>query len=126
MGNGEKTNGFEDLEVWQKAIDLAVSIYRLTDSFPKSEIYSLTNQLRRASSSVSANLAEGYGRHGPKEKLQFYKIANGSLLEAKSFCYLAYRLGYIQKDALNQILNDFMSVQKLVNALIKSVRENNE
>jgi four helix bundle protein len=126
MGNRDKTEGFEQLEVWQQAIDLAVTIYKVTDSFPKSEIYSLTNQMRRASSSVSANIAEGYGRHGYKEKLQFYKIANGSLLETKSFCYLATRLGYMDEKQLDEIIPLFVSVQKMTNAMIKSVKERNE
>lgn len=126
MGNREQTEGFEQLEVWQKAIDLAVETYQLTDEFPKSEIYSLTNQMRRASSSISANIAEGYGRHGYKEKLQFYKIANGSLLELKSFCYLSQRLGYLNKQQLEGILPRFTALQKLLNALIRSIREKNE
>lgn len=126
MGNRERTEGFEQLEVWQKSIDIAVDIYKLTDKFPKSEIYSLTNQMRRAASSVSANIAEGYGRHGYKEKLQFYKIANGSLLETKSFCYLANRLDYLSADQLDDIIESIVSIQRMTNALIKSVRENNE
>ena len=126
MGNRESTQGFEQLEVWQKAIDLAVQIYRTTDSFPKSEIYSLTNQMRRASSSVSANIAEGYGRHSYKVKLQFYKIANGSLLEVKSFCYLANKLEYIPDKDLDLVLSKIVPIQKLVNALIKSIRDNHE
>lgn len=126
MGNREKTEGFEQLEIWQKAIDLAVLIYKITNSFPKSEIYSLTNQMRRASSSISANIAEGYGRHGYKEKLQFYKIANGSLLETKSFCYLACRLDYISKDQLDEMIPAFITIQKMTNAMIKSIKERNE
>jgi len=126
MGNREKTEGFEQLEVWEKSIDIAVDIYKLTNSFPKSEIYSLANQMRRASSSISANIAEGYGRHGYKEKLQFYKIANGSLLETKSFCYLANRLEYISRSQLEDIIVSFISIQKMINALIRSVRNNNE
>lgn len=126
MGNRENTQGFEQLEVWQKAIDLAVQIYKTTNSFPKSEIYSLTNQMRRASSSISANIAEGYGRHGYKEKLQFYKIANGSLLEIKSFCYLANKLEYITDEDLDLILSMIVPIQKLTNALIKSIRDNHD
>jgi four helix bundle protein len=126
MGNREKTEGFEQLEVWQKAIDLAVDIYKLTDNFPKSEIYSLTNQMRRAATSISANIAEGYGRHGFKEKLQFYKIANGSLLETKSFCHLSNRLDYISKDQLADINSSIITIQKMTNALVKSIRSNNE
>lgn len=126
MGNREKTEGFEQLEVWEKSIDIAVEIYKLTNSFPKSEIYSLANQMRRASSSISANIAEGYGRHSYKEKLQFYKIANGSLLETKSFCYLANRLEYISRSQLDNLLDSFISIQKMINALIRSIRNNNE
>jgi len=126
MGNREKTNGFEDLEIWQYAIDFAVSIYKITGTFPKSEIYSLTNQMRRASSSVSANIAEGYGRHSYKEKLQFYKIANGSLLETKSFCYLANKLGYVNDAELKDLLDRSVSLQKMTNALIISIRNINE
>lgn len=126
MGNRKKTEGFEQLEVWQYSIDLAVNIYKLTSQFPKSEIYSLTNQMRRASSSVSANIAEGYGRHAYKEKNQFYKIANGSLLETKSFCYLSNRLGYISEQQLENIIKIIISLQKMINAMIKSVRERDE
>lgn len=126
MGNRDNTQGFEQLEVWQKAIDLAVQIYKTTNSFPKSEIYSLTNQMHRASSSISANIAEGYGRHGYKEKLQFYKIANGSLLEIKSFCYLANKLEYITDEDLDLILSMIVPIQKLTNALIKSIRDNHD
>jgi four helix bundle protein len=82
--------------------------------------------MRRASSSVSANIAEGYGRHSYKEKLQFYKIANGSLLETKSFCYLANRLDYINIELLDEMTGHIVVVQKMINALIKSVRTNNE
>lgn len=81
--------------------------------------------MRRASSSVSANIAEGYGRHGYKEKMQFYKIANGSLLETKSFCYLANRLGYMTEQELDEIMPDFLNLQKLINALIRSIRLRN-
>ncbi len=121
-----KTEGFEQMEVWQDSIDLAVNIYKITSSFPKSEIYSITNQMRRASSSVSANLAEGYGRYNHKEKLQFYKIANGSLLETKSFFYLAQRLGHISNEDLDSLLVDFVSLQKQISSLVRSIREKHE
>ncbi len=120
---GLAAKNFEDLDAWQKAIDLAVYVYKATKTFPKSEQYSLTNQMRRAVASVSANLAEGFGRHSPKEKLQFYKIANGSLLEVKSFYYLANRLDYIDKSGLDDFLTLCVTTQKLINALIRSIRE---
>lgn len=124
MGNW--TNNFEDLEAWQYAVELAVAVYTITKSFPKDEQFAMTNQMRRAAYSVSANLAEGYGRHGVKEKIQFYKIANGSLLELKSFCYLANRIGYIDDSSLTNLIEQFLPTQKLINALIKSVRQKND
>ncbi|MCU0667466.1 MAG: four helix bundle protein [Patescibacteria group bacterium] len=125
MGN-YSTNNFEDLEAWQKSIDLAVKIYSMSKSFPKDELFGITSQIKRAVSSISANLAEGYGRHGYKEKIQFYKIANGSLLEVKSFCYLSNKLGYISKEELDDLLSKIVTNQKLINALIRSVRDKYE
>lgn len=121
-----KFQDFEVLEAWQKAIDLAVMIYTLTKKFPKDELFSLTNQMRRAASSISANLAEGCGRYNYKEKLQFYRIANGSLLEVKSFCYLSNRLEYIDNSQLKDTLRLILTCQKLTSALIRSVRIKNE
>jgi four helix bundle protein len=127
MGQDKETvRNFEDLEAWQKAIELAVTIYTLTRTYPKEEMFSLTNQMRRASSSISANLAEGCGRYNYKEKLQFYRIANGSLLEVKSFCYLSEKLGYMSTEHLTEILNLILSCQKLISALIRGVRNKYE
>ncbi|NCU30899.1 four helix bundle protein [Candidatus Saccharibacteria bacterium] len=114
---------FEDLEAWKIAIDISVMTYKITASFPKSEIYSLTNQMRRASSSISANIAEGYGRYSTKEKCQFYKIANGSLYELKSFFYLAEKLGFIDGSVLKEIQPILTSSQKLTAALIRSIKD---
>jgi four helix bundle protein len=127
METGLKTpKNFEDLEVWQKAIDLAVEIYSITKTYPKEELYALSNQMRRAASSISANIAEGYGRYNIKEKTQFYKIANGSLLEVKSFCYLSQKLGYITVEELDTILLGIVPLQKQLNALIRAVGAKNE
>jgi four helix bundle protein len=124
MGNGGETpgsnNNFENLETWRKSIDLAVLIYRASRGFPKEELYGLTNQLRRAVASISASVAEGHGRYSVKEKVQFYSIANGSLAETRSFCYLAQRLGYLEFEQFQRISSLALSVQKLLIALIKS------
>ena len=112
---------FEDLEVWGKAINLAVAVYETTSEFPKSEQFGITNQLRRCSSSVSANIAEGFGRTTIKDKLQFYAIAHGSLLETKSFIYLATKLGFVKDDALlQQKINE---TQRLLSGFIKSTKQ---
>lgn len=117
---------FEDLEAWKISINLAVEIYKLTKSFPKEEVFSLTNQMRRASTSISANIAEGCGRYNYKEKLQFYKIANGSLLEVKSFCYLSQKLDYISIVELNNTIELIVSSQKLISGLIRGVKNKHE
>jgi four helix bundle protein len=125
MEKGDKKSlaGFEDLEVWQISMDIAVETYKLTNSFPKSEIYSLVSQMRRASSSISANIAEGYGRYNVREKAQFYKIANGSLLELKSFYYLSKRLEFTNTSDTDSIVARIASVQRMLSALIKSLKD---
>ncbi|MGE5312797.1 MAG: four helix bundle protein [Acidobacteriota bacterium] len=125
MVDGVRTSAqrFEDLEAWNTAIDLAANIYTLTAHYPKSEIYAMTSQMRRAAYSVSANIAEGFGRFGLKEKIQFYRIASGSLTELKSFCYLSSKLGYISSEDLPSILEDIETTHKLTNALIRSIKE---
>lgn len=119
---GIKTQRFEDLETWQHAIDLAAQVYKLAEDYPKSEIYGITNQMRRAASSISANIAEGYGRHGTKEKIQFYRIAAGSRTGLKSFFYLSKKIGYIRKEQLTNLSSSLESSHKLINALIRSIK----
>jgi four helix bundle protein len=82
--------------------------------------------MRRAASSISANIAEGCGRYGTKEKIQFYKIANGSLLELKSFCYLSNKLEFLSQADLDDILPKLVSSQKLTSSLIRSMRNKDE
>lgn len=113
-----KITSFEQLIAWQKAIDLAVVVYKSTDTFPKSEQFGITNQLRRASSSVSANIAEGFGRKTNKDKSHFYIIAYGSLMETKSFLHLSQRLGYIP--SLELYSKHLLDTQKLLSALVRS------
>ena len=84
-----------DLLVWQEAVDLVVFVYRLTESFPKSELYGLTSQIRRAAASVPANIAEGAARAGTAELLRFLSIAQGSLSELDTHIEVAHRLGYL-------------------------------
>src|SRR3990167_1871343 len=114
---------FEDLISWQEALQLAVIIYRLTKTFPNSEQFALTNQLRRASSSISANIAEGFGRQSQKEKLQFYTIAYGSLLEVKSFLYLCEKLEYCDNKHLTPIFESIVILQKRINSLLRAIRK---
>lgn len=113
---------FEDLEVWQEAQLFAVEIYSVTKSFPKDEVYGITSQIRRAASSVSANIAEGFGRSTTNDKLHFYTIAYGSLLETKNFLYLAQKLNYIERDIVDSLIEHSIVCQKLINASKRSLR----
>ncbi len=110
------TQSFRDLIVWQKSRDLAVKIYQVTENFPKSELYGLTSQMRRAVISISSNIAESYHRFHHKEKQQFLAIAFGSGSELESQIEIAKVLypliDYrdIEKDILEimKILNNFL------------------
>ena len=117
-----KIQSFEDLTVWQESQNLAVIIYKVTTQYPTSEQFALTNQLRRAVASISANIAEGFGRETSKDKLHFYTMAYGSLLETKNFLYLSQKLGYITQDELSDILPQTISCQKLINASKAKIR----
>ena len=116
-------SNFEDMKVWQVSQDFAVEVYQATKSFPSSEQFGMTSQVRRAVSSISANIAEGFGRFSVKEKLHFYTIAYGSLLETKNFLYLACRLEYISKDELEMLIEHSVDCQKLINACKHSLRK---
>lgn len=114
---------FEQLNVWQNAMNLTVEIYKLTKLFPDDEKFALTDQVRRASSSVPANIAEGFGRHGIKDKLQFYNVAFGSLLETKSHLYLASKLGYLDEEKSHEVLEQLVHIQKELSAFIRETRK---
>lgn len=122
MVDSNKINSFEQLTVWQESQKLAVSVYSLTKSFPKEETFGLIIQIKRAVSSVSANIAEGFGRRSSKDKLQFYTIAYGSLLETKNFLYLSNKLHYMSNEETDEIINRIVSCQKLLNAFMRSIK----
>jgi len=113
---------FTDLIVWKKAHKLSVDIYKLTENFPKSEQYSLTSQIRRASSSVSANIAEGFGRLTPKDKEHFYVMASGSLYELRNHLYLARDIDYIDKNLHTEFNEKCIIVHQLLNGLLRAHR----
>lgn len=117
-----KIVSFEQLIAWQEAQKLAVQVYKVTGKFPDEERFGLTSQIKRASSSVSANIAEGFGRRTAKDKLQFYTIAYGSLLETKNFLYLAEKLRFIGESERDKTIEQVVSCQKLLNALMRSLR----
>jgi four helix bundle protein len=110
----------KDLDVWKKGIDLVADIYKATDSFPKSEIYGLTNQIRRAAVSVPSNISEGAARNSDKEFIQFLHIALGSLSETETQIIIAARLNYMENE--KDLLLEIQTLRKMVTGLIKYLK----
>ncbi|MCB9822607.1 four helix bundle protein [Candidatus Nomurabacteria bacterium] len=114
-----KITRFEDMTVWQEAQEFAVAVYKVTKHFPEDERFGIISQLRRASSSVSANIAEGFGRSSKKDTAHFYHIARGSLLESKNFIYLSARLSYIDKGVLDKLITNADSINQQITAILR-------
>ncbi|MBN1493711.1 MAG: four helix bundle protein [Candidatus Omnitrophica bacterium] len=114
--------GFKKLIVWQKAYAFALSIYKVTQQYPKHEQYGLTSQIRRAALSISGNIAEGYTRLHRKEYIQFLMIAKGSLAEVETFLLFSKDLGYITDAEYLKIDEVRKEVGRTLAGLIKSLR----
>jgi len=110
-----------DLIVWQRALELTVAIYELSRQFPKEEIYGLTSQMRRASVSVSSNIAEGRGRLSPAEFRQFLGLAQGSLYELRTQLIVAKRLGFADVAELNAVESLCQETSKMLISLINKL-----
>ncbi len=115
MEEKAKIHSFTDLIAWRKAHNLVLMVYKLTDEFPKSEVFGLTNQIRRSAVSVTSNIAEGFSRVTNKDKSQFYAMSLGSLTELQSQLLIARDIGYISKE--NFMITSELSVEvsKLLN-----------
>ena len=109
----------KDLEVWKKAMDLAVHTYSLTLQFPKEELYGLTSQVRRSAVSIPSNIAEGPARHSRKEFIQFLHIASGSVAELETQLLLAIRMEFISGDS---VISHIEEVRKLLLGLLRSLK----
>jgi len=112
---------YRDLIVWQKAMDLVESVYQVSRSFPREEIYGLTSQLRRTAVSIPSNIAEGEGRGGSKEFAQFLRISHGSLREVETQVLIAHRLAYLDGDQADKLMSNAAEVGRLINGLLKSL-----
>ncbi|MBR5396055.1 MAG: four helix bundle protein [Bacteroidaceae bacterium] len=112
----------KDLRVWRQSIEMVTSIYLMTKSFPKEEMFGLVSQLRRASVSVPSNIAEGYARGTDKEKLHFLRISSGSMSEVETQLMLGLNLGYIDQEKYNELSETVTSVWKQLNSLISSIK----
>lgn len=113
-----KIKSFTDLKVWQEGHKLVIMIYKITGTFPKKEIYSLIDQMRRAVSSVTNNVAEGFGRQTYKEKVQFYYQAQGSLTELKNQILIAKDIGYLDRKDFSELVRQANFSHRLLQGLI--------
>jgi four helix bundle protein len=117
---------FRDLVAWQRAVDLALEIYRVTKFFPREEIYGLTSQLRRAVVSILSNVAEGQSRRTSRDFLHFLGIARGSLAEVETQLVIASRLGYVTP-VDEKLLNDRITeLHRILSGLIASLERRAE
>ena len=113
---------YKDLKVWEKAHLFTLNVYEATKLFPKDELYSLTNQIRRAASSIPANIAEGCGKNTNAEFAHFLNIALGSANEAEYFLILSKDLNYLTVEKFQQLYNNINEVKGMLIALINKIR----
>jgi four helix bundle protein len=115
---------FRNLAVWQRAHQLTIAIYTATKEFPREELYGLTSQIRRASSSIPANIAEGCGRSGQAEFARFLTIAMGSASELEYHLLLAHDLNYISLAFYNELVNELYAIKRMLVTLTKKLKAN--
>ena len=113
---------YRELIVWQKAMKLVTSIYKISQQFPKEEIYGLTSQIRRAAVSIPSNIAEGQARQSTKEFLHFLSIAQGSRAEVETQILIAQRLEYIDESNSTIIINQLEELARILYGLTKSLK----
>lgn len=116
-------NSYRDLVAWQKAMDLTVSCYAATKGFPREEQFGLTSQVRRASASLAANIAEGQGRETTGSFVQFLRIAQGSLKELETHLILARRIDYFDEATEHQLLENCEELGKIIRGLTRALQK---
>ena len=112
----------EKLDVWKKSIDFVVTVYRMTENFPSDERFGLTSQIRRASVSISANIAEGAARESDKEFNRFLSIAQGSTSEVETEILIANRLGYISGEHYESLKTALDDIGRMITGLSKHLK----
>ena len=115
------SNSYRDLRVWEQSVDFSVRLYRMTNSFPTSEMYGLTSQMRRAAVSIPSNIAEGHER-SRAEYANFLRIARGSLAELETQTEIAARLGYLNAEQYGQLTALLTSIGKQLTVLHRRIR----
>jgi four helix bundle protein len=118
----EKSKTFQELIVWQKAHAFVLSVYKITEGFPKHESYGLASQFRRAAVSIAANIAEGYKKKDYRNKLNFLNIAHSSLEECRYYTILSKDLGYVSNE---HFVEQIEEISRLLTGYAKSIFTNN-
>ena len=119
-----KIQKFSDLIAWQEGHKLVIGIYEHTKNFPSEEKFSLTSQVRRSAISITSNLAEGFGRQSIKDKIHFYIMARGSVLELQNQLLISRDIRLINRTTFEGLVGKSVVVHKLINGLIRGVRNN--
>lgn len=114
---------FRNIKAWHRAHGLTLQVYKITESFPKEELYGLTSQLRRAIISVPTNIAEGCGRDTDPELARFIDIAAGSASEVDYLLLLAKELSYLEKESYRNLFDELTMVRKMLTSLNKTIRQ---
>ena len=118
----KQVRSYRDLKVWQSGMDLAEQCYLITRRFPRDELFGLTSQIRRAASSIPANIAEGWGREGTAEYIQFLRIAQGSLKELETHLLLSERVGLVTTEQTKPILQRTDELGRMIHSLLGSLK----
>jgi four helix bundle protein len=115
----ETIDSYRDLKIWQDAMSLAEACYRVTKNFPRDEMFGQTSQIRRASSSIAANIAEGHGRENTRPFIQHLRISQGSLKELETHLLLSQRVGLIPQAAVAPLLDTCQELGRMIRGLIR-------
>jgi len=116
----------KDLDVWKKSIDLSVEVYRLSESFPKEEMYGITSQMRRASVSIASNIAEGAARRTDKDFIHFLHMALGSASELDTQIEIMIKVGYADSIAMKELQKSNGVISKMLYGLIRSIEKKSQ
>lgn len=120
------STSYRDLRVWQRSMELVISVYSVTKRFPKEELYGLVSQMRRAAVSVPSNIAEGKGRLTDRDRAHFFSQARGSLLELETQTLIAAKLNYMPDATAQSILELSNEVGRMLSSLVESIRPRSE
>lgn len=117
-------HNYKELTVWQRSVEIATSVYKVTQNYPKHELYGLTSQIRRCTISISSNIAEGAGRSSDKDFSRFLNISYGSSFELETQLIISKELNYLDDSSFKELNSDLSEIQKMLYSFIKRLSLN--